>query len=151
MAESLNELNFAITDFGGQTKPETLQEAQALYAEIEDGMNNGAYTDEQVAEKVNSGNYNQLDENVLDAIVEHVTPESLQCKIIQHIGGEPEETRDRLKRMPEPYSKLGEFGCHPQFFKCDGFDTSYNVFGRIIYRRINFYRGYAVASQKLSV
>ena len=77
----------------------------------------------QVAEKVNYGNYNQLDEKVLDAIVEHVLPESLQCKIIQHIGGEPEEIRDRLKRMPEPYSKLGEFGCHPQFFKCDGFES----------------------------
>lgn len=77
----------------------------------------------QVAEKVNSGNYNLLDENVLDAIVKHVTPESLQCKIIQHIGGEPEEIRDRLKRMPEPYSKLGEFGCHPQFFKWDGFES----------------------------
>ncbi len=76
-----------------------------------------------VAEKVNSGNYNHLDENVLDAIVEHVTPESLQCKIIQHIGGRPDEIRDRLKRMPEPYSKLGEFGCHPQIFKWDGLEA----------------------------
>lgn len=77
----------------------------------------------QVAEKVNSGNYYQLDENVLGAIVEHVTPESLQCKIIQHIGGSSDQIRDRLKRMAEPYSKLGELGCHPQFFKWDGFES----------------------------
>ena len=77
----------------------------------------------QVAGKVNPGNFNQLDEEVLDAIVEHVTPESLQCKIIQHIGGRPDEIRDRLKRMAEPYGKLGEFGCHPQIYKWDGLES----------------------------
>lgn len=77
----------------------------------------------QVAGMVNPGNYNQLDEEVLDAIVEHVTPESLQCKIIQHIGGSSEEIRDRLKRLSEPYRKLGEFGCHPQISKWDGLES----------------------------
>ena len=56
LMEALNELNIAITDFGSETKPETLQNAQMLYAETENEMNNGAYTDEQVAEKINEIN-----------------------------------------------------------------------------------------------
>lgn len=56
LGESLEELSYSIGTFGPQTKPETLQNAQALYAEIEDGFANGAYTDEQVAEKVNEIN-----------------------------------------------------------------------------------------------
>lgn len=66
-----------------------------------------------VAQEVNVGNFNKIDEQVLGAIVEYVKLESLQCKIIQHIGGTVIEIRERLKMMPEPYSKLGDKGCRP--------------------------------------
>ncbi|MBQ9343708.1 MAG: hypothetical protein IJT88_00665 [Kiritimatiellae bacterium] len=76
-----------------------------------------------VAGMVNAGNYPQLDEGVLDAILPHVKMESLQCKMIQHLGGRADEIRARLKRMPEPYNKLGELGCHPQLRKWDGVEA----------------------------
>lgn len=76
-----------------------------------------------VAGMVNAGNYPQFDEGVLDAIIPHVKMESLQCKMIQHLGGRADEIRARLKRMPEPYNKLGELGCHPQLRKWDGVEA----------------------------
>lgn len=76
-----------------------------------------------VAGRVNAENYTQLDEGVLDAILPHVKMESLHCKIIQHLGGRADEIRARLKRMPEPYNKLGELGYHPQFRKWDGLEA----------------------------
>ena len=73
-----------------------------------------------VALYVNVGNYMQFDESILDAIIEKLSLVSLQCKIIQYLGGSADETRNRLRRMAEPYNKLGEFGCHPQISKWDG-------------------------------
>ncbi len=79
----------------------------------EDLINDGASC-------VNVGNYMQFDESILDAIIEKLSLVSLQCKIIQHLGGGAGEIRNRLRRMAEPYNKLGEFGCHPQISKWDG-------------------------------
>ena len=76
-----------------------------------------------IASCVNVGNYMQFDESILDAIIEKLSLESLQCKIIQHLGGDTDEIRNRLKRMAEPYNKLGEFGCHPQISKWDGVEA----------------------------
>ena len=76
-----------------------------------------------IASSVNVGNYMQFDESILDAIIEKLSLESLQCKIIQHLGGDTDEIRNRLKRMAEPYNKLGEFGCHPQISKWDGVEA----------------------------
>ena len=52
LTEALDELNTTIEAYGPQTKAETLQNAQVLYAEIQDGIANGAYTNEQIPEKV---------------------------------------------------------------------------------------------------
>ena len=76
-----------------------------------------------IASCVNVGNYMQFDESILDAIIEKLSLESLQCKIIQHLGGDTDEIRNRLKRMAEPYNKLGEFRCHPQISKWDGVEA----------------------------
>ncbi len=76
-----------------------------------------------VANHISSYNYKKLPIPVLDACVEYVTPLSLQCKIIQHLGGSADEIRERLKKMEEPYRKLGELGCHPQIRKWDGMDS----------------------------
>ena len=73
-----------------------------------------------VALYVNVGNYMQFDESILDAIIEKLSLVSLQCKIIRHLGGGEDEIRNRLRRMAEPYNKLGELGCHPQISKWDG-------------------------------
>lgn len=73
-----------------------------------------------VASYINVGNFTQFDESILDAVVEKISLATLQCKIIQHLGGDTDEIRNRLKRMAEPYNKLGEFGCHPQISKWDG-------------------------------
>jgi hypothetical protein len=75
-----------------------------------------------VAQEVNVGNFNKIDEQVLGAIVEYVKLESLQCKIIQHIGGTVIEIRERLKMMPEPYSKLGDKGCRPLIPQWNGLE-----------------------------
>jgi hypothetical protein len=69
---------------------------------------------------VNVDNYGQVDEMVLAAITPHLTLSSLQCKIIQHLDGNTDEIRARLKTMPEPYNKLGELGHRPQIRKWDG-------------------------------
>lgn len=76
-----------------------------------------------VAGMVNVGNYDQLDERVLEAIIPHLNLASLQCKIIQHLDGNMDEIRTRLKKMPEPYNKLGELGFHPQIRKWDGLEA----------------------------
>ena len=52
LVEANQELIGTIDAYGSQTKAETLAAAQALYAEVEDGINNGAYADEEVADKV---------------------------------------------------------------------------------------------------
>lgn len=76
-----------------------------------------------VASYINVGNFTQFDESILDAVVEKLSLATLQCKIIQHLGGEADEIRDRLRRMAEPYNKLGELGCHPQISKWDGVEA----------------------------
>ena len=76
-----------------------------------------------VASYVNVGNYTQFEEPILDAVIGKLSLVSLQCKVIQHLGGDAGEIRDRLRRMAEPYHKLGEFGCHPQISKWDGIDA----------------------------
>ena len=72
---------------------------------------------------VNVGNYMQFDESILDAVIKELNLASLQCKIIQHLGGDADEIRNRLRRMAEPYNKLGESGCHPQISKWDGVEA----------------------------
>ena len=76
-----------------------------------------------VASYINVGNYTLFDESILAAIIEKLSLASLQCKIIQHLGGAADEIRDRLRRMAEPYKKLGELGCHPQIPKWDGVEA----------------------------
>lgn len=76
-----------------------------------------------VASYINVGNFTQFDESILDAVVEKISLATLQCKIIQHLGGDTDEIRNRLKRMSEPYNKLGELGCHPQISKWDGVEA----------------------------
>ncbi|MBQ6141253.1 MAG: hypothetical protein IJI54_08190 [Kiritimatiellae bacterium] len=76
-----------------------------------------------VASYINVGNFTQFDESILDAVVEKLSLATLQCKIIQHLGGDTDEIRNRLKRMSEPYNKLGELGCHPQISKWDGVEA----------------------------
>ena len=73
-----------------------------------------------IASMINKGNYGEIDESVLDSVLRFVTQQSLQCKIIMHIGGNPDEIRGRLGRMGEPYNKLGAPGCRPQLVKWDG-------------------------------
>jgi hypothetical protein len=75
-----------------------------------------------VAQEVNVSNFNKIDEQVLGAIFDYVKLESLQCKIIQHIGGTVIEIRERLKMMPEPYSKLGDKGCRPLIPRWNGLE-----------------------------
>ena len=75
-----------------------------------------------VAPEVNVSNFNKIDEQVLGAIFDYVKLESLQCKIIQHIGGTAIEIRERLKMMPEPYSKLGDKGCRPLIPRWNGLE-----------------------------
>lgn len=76
-----------------------------------------------VASMINNGNYQDIDETVLNAVIEFLTPQSLQCKIIMHIGGNVDEIRERLRRMGEPYNKIGEPGSRPQIVKWDGVET----------------------------
>ena len=76
-----------------------------------------------VASYINVGNFTQFDESILDAVVEKLSLATLQCKIIQHLGGDTDGIRNRLKRMSEPYNKLGELGCHPQISKWDGVEA----------------------------
>ena len=76
-----------------------------------------------VASYINADNYTQFEESILDAIIEKLSLVSLQCKVIQHLGGDADEIRDRLRRMAEPYNKLGELGCHPQISKWDGVEA----------------------------
>ncbi len=73
-----------------------------------------------VASYINVGNYTQFDEAILDAVVGKLSLATLQCKIIQHLGGDTDEIRNRLRRMSEPYNRLGELGCHPQISKWEG-------------------------------
>ncbi|MBR4189380.1 MAG: hypothetical protein IKQ55_05400 [Kiritimatiellae bacterium] len=75
-----------------------------------------------VASMTIAENYDQLDEQVLDAILPHLKQVSLQCKIIQHLGGRIDEIRIRLRSMSEPYRKLGDLGCHPLIHHWDGLD-----------------------------
>ena len=76
-----------------------------------------------VASYINVGNYAQFDEAILDAVVGKLSLATLQCKIIQHLGGDTAEIRNRLRRLSEPYNKLGELGCHPQISKWDGVEA----------------------------
>ena len=75
-----------------------------------------------VAGMINNGNYGEIDESVLDFVLRFITQQSLQCKIITHLGGRADEIRERLGRMGEPYNKLGELGCRPQLVKWDGIE-----------------------------
>jgi hypothetical protein len=75
-----------------------------------------------VAQEVNVGNFNKIDEQVLGEIVDYVKVASLRCRIIQHIGGTATEIRERLKMMPEPYSKLGEKGYRPSIPQWNGLE-----------------------------
>ena len=68
-------------------------------------------------------NYAQFDEAILDAVVGKLSLATLRFKIIQHLGGDTAEIRNRLRRLSEPYNKLGELGCHPQISKWDGVET----------------------------
>ena len=52
LVDANNELIGTIEAYGAQTKAETLADAQALYAEVEEGINNGTYADSEVAKKV---------------------------------------------------------------------------------------------------
>ena len=76
-----------------------------------------------VASHVNADNYTQFEESILNAIIEKLSLASLQCKIVQHLGGDADEIRERLRRMAVPYNKLGELGCHPQIPKWDGIEA----------------------------
>ena len=75
-----------------------------------------------IAGMINKGNYGEIDESVLDSVLRFVTQQSLQCKMIMHIGGNSNEIRERLGRMGEPYNKLGAPGCRPQLVKWDGIE-----------------------------
>ena len=46
-----------------------------------------------VASYINVGNYTQFDEAILDAVVGKLSLATLQCKIIQHLGGDTDEIR----------------------------------------------------------
>lgn len=76
-----------------------------------------------VASYINVGNFTQFDESILDAVVGKLSLATLRCKIIQHLGGDTAEIRNRLRRLSEPYNKLGELGCHPQISKWDGVEA----------------------------
>ena len=76
-----------------------------------------------VASHVSADNYTQFEESILNAIIEKLSLASLQCKIVQHLGGDADEIRERLRRMAVPYNKLGELGCHPQIPKWDGVEA----------------------------
>lgn len=67
-----------------------------------------------------AGNYCDVDEGVLDAVLPSLTPESLQCKVIQHLAGTADAIRERLGKMKEPYSRLGGSGCRPEIPNWDG-------------------------------
>lgn len=75
-----------------------------------------------IAVMINNGNYGEIDESVLDSVLRFLTQQSLQCKIIMHLGGTVNEIRERLGRMGEPYNKLGEPGSRPQLVKWDGIE-----------------------------
>ena len=76
-----------------------------------------------VANFVNAGNFTLFDEEVLDATIPYIHMDSVQCKIIQLLGGSADEIRERLKKMGEPYRRLGELGYHPQITKWDGLES----------------------------
>lgn len=63
---------------------------------------------------LNSGNFRDVCEEVLDAILPFLALESLQCMVIQHLGGGADDIRRRLGKMKEPYSRLGGLGCRPE-------------------------------------
>lgn len=67
-----------------------------------------------VAQLLNEGNYRDVDEGVLDATLASLTPESLQCKVIQHLAGTTDAIRERLGKMKDPYSRLAGSGCRPE-------------------------------------
>ena len=66
------------------------------------------------ARLLNEGNYRDVDEGVLDAALVSLTPDSLQCKVIQHLAGSTDAIRARLGKMKDPYSRLGGLGCRPE-------------------------------------
>lgn len=84
-----------------------------------------------MAVMINKGNYGEIDESVLDSVLRFVTQQSLQCKIIMHLGGTANEIRERLGRMGEPYNKLGEPGCRPQLVKWDGIEQFLEFLKRV--------------------
>lgn len=67
-----------------------------------------------IARLLNEGNYRDVEEGVLDATLASLTPESLQCKVIQHLAGSTDAIRERLGKMKDPYSRLGGLGCRPE-------------------------------------
>ncbi len=72
------------------------------------------------AECVDEGDYCDVDERVLDAVFFALTPVSLQCKVIQRLGGDSQIVRERLSRMCEPYSKLSKLGHRPELLWWEG-------------------------------
>jgi hypothetical protein len=76
-----------------------------------------------IAGKINISNFAEIDESVLDSALSFITPDSLQCKVIQHIGGNADNIRERLRRMSEPYKKLGELGARPHVKQWEGVNS----------------------------
>ena len=59
-----------------------------------------------VARGIEPANYKEIKTNILDVCLEFIDTMSLQCKVIQRIGGETEEIRARLGKMDEPYKQF---------------------------------------------
>jgi hypothetical protein len=70
----------------------------------------------------NIGNFRDVCEEVLDAILPFLASDSLQCMVIQHLGGGADDIRRRLGKMKEPYSKLGDKGCRPLIPRWNGLE-----------------------------
>lgn len=81
---------------------------------------------DEVVRFINKGNYTEFDECVLDAALDSITPVSLQCRIIQHLGGDADEIRRQLGRIEEPYKKLAGLGSRQQISRWDGVESFLN-------------------------
>ena len=76
-----------------------------------------------VAKRITLENYKGFEGSVLDVCFEFVNSMSLQCKIIQRLGGETEEIRARLGKMDEPYKQFGLPLKRPLLEPWDGITT----------------------------
>ena len=75
------------------------------------------------AKKIDAENFKEVEIVVLDACLEFVGSMSLQCKILQRIGGSTEEIRERLGKMDEPYKQFSLPLKRPLLAKWDGLTT----------------------------